>query len=171
MTRQLTAAADIFHAAPQEWYELPQRIRDLTEAASCARDTWNLMDDYLSSRRDDHPADYHDARPAEQAAYNTWQAIELAYQQIVGRLVATRAAESEPAPPLPDVYCKGCGWQGAADPSIACPQCGLPDLRRFVADAQAEAKRTLAQLEAERKQRANAASIADGYGPIYASEY
>lgn len=82
----LTTAADLFRHKPQEWYDLPVQLRELTEAAESARFTWEQLDDLLTKTFRNMPQDYHECRGAEQHAYLTWQAVEFAYQQIVKRM-------------------------------------------------------------------------------------
>lgn len=93
----LTAAADIFAAAPQEWYDLPKHVRILAEGAYRARAAWELLDECESvSRREGRHDDGHDLRSPEQATYLAWQAAELAYQQITGRLNAAKPTSELP---------------------------------------------------------------------------
>ena len=84
----LTAAAQAWHAKDESFYELPKQLRNLAESAWTAKLVWEQLDDFLTQTYRDYPQDYHDARVAEQSAYNAWQAVELAYQQIVKRIPA-----------------------------------------------------------------------------------
>lgn len=88
----LTAASDAFDRRSTEYHELPAHLQSLSEAAFTLRGGWEMLDACeTASRREGRHDDAHDARTAEQTAYNAWQAVELAY-----RLIAARIGDTAP---------------------------------------------------------------------------
>lgn len=83
MPVMISTAADLYDDKPQEWHELPEYLREWTEAAFYARFAWELADKlqcnaHAGNRNNDHAA----GRLAESMAYNAWQQIEMSYRDI-----------------------------------------------------------------------------------------